>query len=115
MTTRNPLYDALCGDVWQLDDGRTFVVDYKDSLTTGITFLDGSREGHGYTQYFGDWVKGQKGKLISSFEQRPLPWNCDEQGRSTNCKEKVPTGDQSISFLKLVLAVSQSQKRRRAD
>lgn len=107
MTTRKPLYNPLCGDVWQFEDGQAFVVDYKDPFTTGMTFLDGSRRGCGYTEHFAAWVKRQKGKLISSFEQRPLSWNCDERGWSKNFKEKVPTGDQSVSFLKLVLGAEE--------
>jgi hypothetical protein len=104
--SREALYHPLCGDVWRLDDGEAFVVDYKDGLMMGMTFLDGSQRGVKYTNAFAAWVKRRNGKLVSSFEQRPLPWNCDERGWTKNHSEKTPTGGQSVSFLKFVLLVA---------
>lgn len=89
----------LAGDVWRLKDGRAFVVDYKDSFQTGITFEDGRRQACGYTRTFELFV--QDGQLISTFEERPYP-ACDERGwtRSTDSC----TGEESVAFLKEVLA-----------
>ena len=102
---RKPLYDPLCGDVWQLGDGGAFVVDYIDGLQIGTTFLDGARKGCNYRNAYSSWLKREKGQLLSSFEQRPLPWNCDDRGWTKDRKAKHPTGEQSVSFLKLVLSV----------
>ena len=100
MTLRKPLYSPRCGDIWRLCDGRCFVVDYVGTLATGITFRDGDRQaGFQYTSRMSKWIKDSGGQLISTFEEAPLSWNCDDRGWTKEISKKEPSREQSVSFL----------------
>jgi len=109
-------YNPLCGDVWLLEDGRHIVVDYITCFDVGITFSDGERRGQKYRQSFGDWLRRQNAKLVSSFETKPFPGS-DTRGwtAGTNC---VITAEQSVEFINVLFAVGTrlgEQRRRKRD
>ncbi len=99
MIDRKPLYSSRCGDIWRLGDGRCFVVDYVGPLAVGITFATGERVGFHYRNDMARWIKDSGGKLVSAFEETPLPWNCDARGWTKDRQSKTPTAEQSHSFL----------------
>lgn len=100
----------LCGDVWRLKSGHYIVVDYKDSLCTGVTYSDGekvlSRRLYDYTSLFEGSLEWQRAELVSAFEDLPYPQGVDQRGWSD--PEYVPDaaardGSRSVAFLKSVL------------
>lgn len=81
------------GDVWVLEDGRRFIVDYTTPLQTGITFGDGSRRGFNYTAALAKIC--EDGKRVVDGTLVPWPWEKDDP--------KHPTAEESVSLMEKLI------------
>lgn len=73
---RDVATNPLCGDVWQLADGRHFVVDLSDGLRFGFTCSDGYEGAFNYTAGMAKWLQARGARYVG---RHPFPW-CDDHG-----------------------------------
>ncbi len=90
----------LCGDVWRLKDDRHMLVDYKDSLQTGVVWSDGEAKAMGYTAGYERYCRDEGVELVLRSEDSGFP-ACDARGW-TRGDEKWTIGD-SRAFLRRVM------------
>ena len=103
VTAINSLFYSLCSGLFH-EKSALIPLAYISCFfgAVGITFLSGKQGGFHYRNDMADWIKAQGGKLLSSFETLPLPWNCDERGWTINREATIPTAAQSVAFIRRV-------------
>lgn len=89
----------LCGDVWQVEKDLFFVVDYNDSFSTGLTYSDGKQRGFSYTSGYAEYLRSNRAILISTKEEKILPFSCDERGWTSNPNCPNYSKEKSMEFL----------------
>ncbi len=72
MSTRSPLAEPLCGDVWKLADGRHVLIDCALGPYLGLVLSNGTEGGANDTTAMEHWLKNHEAELVVRSEHSGL-------------------------------------------